>query len=122
MVATIQKHHVYEGWQVDSAGIANWHVGKEPNERSRKIMKKYKLPYNKRSRQIKVSDFYEFDYIFGMDLYNVAELNSYIPQDSKAKVLLLGDFGLPEAERIIEDPYGVSKKKINGKYLKVKNP
>lgn len=108
MTDVIKKHNVEEDWQVDSAGIADWHVGKEPNSRSLNIMKKYKLPYNNRSRQIRYSDFNEFDYIFGMDLYNMRELGACQPQDTKAKLLLLGDFGLPQSERIIEDPYGVS--------------
>lgn len=109
MIKLIEKYHVEEDWQVDSAGIADWHVGKEPNSRSLNIMKKYKLlPYNNRSRQIRASDFDEFDYIFGMDLYNMRELGASQPQGTKAKLLLLGDFGLPQSERIIEDPFGVS--------------
>lgn len=108
MNATIKKYHVYDQWQVDSAGIMHWHVGKEPNEFSLKIMKKYKLPYNNRARQIKPSDFEEFDYIFAMDLYNLRDLGECMPEGSRAKLLLLGDFGLPKSDRIIEDPYGVS--------------
>lgn len=107
MIDTLKKYHVYEDWQVDSAAIANWHVGKEPNIRSLNIMKKYKLPYKNKARQIRVSDFHEFDYIFGMDFYNMAELDACKPQGSKAKLLLLGDFGLPGTERVIEDPYCV---------------
>ncbi|XP_046803750.1 low molecular weight phosphotyrosine protein phosphatase 1-like isoform X2 [Lucilia cuprina] len=105
MIATIKKYHVYEDWEVDSAAIADWHVGKEPNIRSMNIMKTYKLPYKNRARQIKASDFNEFDYIFGMDLYNMAKLDACMPQGSKAKLLMLGEFGLPESDRIIEDPY-----------------
>ncbi|KAM7364423.1 low molecular weight phosphotyrosine protein phosphatase 1-like [Cochliomyia hominivorax] len=109
MIATIKKYKVYNEWQVDSAGIMHWHVGKEPNERSLKIMKKYNLPYSNRARQIRPSDFEEFDYIFGMDLYNLRDLDACAPQGSKAKLLLLGDFGLPKEDRIIQDPYGERK-------------
>lgn len=58
--------------------------------------------------QIQEEDFHEFDYIFGMDENNVSNLKGQAPQESKAKVLLLGDFD-PEGERIIRDPYYVSK-------------
>lgn len=54
-------------------------------------------------------DFQEFDYIFGMDESNIKHLERLAPKNSKAKILLLGDFGLPKNERIIIDPYFVSK-------------
>lgn len=70
-------------------------------------MDKYNLAYDNRARQITSEDFYEFDYIFGMDEYNIDELNDLKPNDCTAKIMLLGDFD-PEGERIIHDPYCVS--------------
>lgn len=49
----------------------------------------------------------KFDYIFGMDEYNMIDLRERAPKDGKAKLLLLGDFD-PEGVREIRDPYGVS--------------
>lgn len=108
MIDAIKRAGVYNDWQVDSAGIADWHVGKPPNARSLCILEKYKLPYNSVSRLIKSSDFEEFDYIFGMDYYNMDDLRRRAPPGSKAKLLMLGHFGLPDSEHIIDDPYGVS--------------
>lgn len=59
------------------------------------------------SFQIKVDDFYNYDWIFGMDYYNIELLSSMKPQDSKAEIELLGQYD-PEGETIIEDPYFVS--------------
>lgn len=42
-----------------------------------------------------------------MDDWNIKDLNETAPQDSKAKLLLFGDFD-PMKERIIRDPYFVS--------------
>lgn len=108
MVDTIKKAGVSDEWEVDSAAIGGWHVGNPPDHRALSTMKKHDLPYTNRARQIKSKDFEEFDYIFGMDEENMDDLASRAPKGSKAKLLMLGDFGLPKAERIIEDPYYVS--------------
>lgn len=59
--------------------------------------------------QIKSADFNEFDYVFGMDEENIADLKQRAPKNCKAKILLLGEFD-PEGDRIIRDPYYVSRK------------
>ncbi|CAG9769898.1 unnamed protein product [Ceutorhynchus assimilis] len=54
--------------------------------------------------QIEDEDFLEFDYIFGMDDKNISNLKGQQPPESRAKILLLGDFD-PEGDKIIRDPY-----------------
>lgn len=93
-------------WEIDSAAIESWHVGNRPNPRATAIMEKYSLGYDNRARQITTEDFHTFDYIFGMDDYNVEDLNNLKPQDAKAQIFLLADFD-PEGEGIIRDPYCV---------------
>lgn len=56
---------------------------------------------------MKKDDFYTFDYIFGMDYWNIEDLEILAPEDSTAKILLLGEFD-PLNERVIRDPYFVS--------------
>lgn len=91
-------------WVVDSAGIGGWHAGSPPDRRAKQILKNHNIEYNGRARQIEDSDFYEFDYIFGMDENNISNLKDQKPANSKAEILLLGDFD-PEGDRIIRDPY-----------------
>ena len=57
--------------------------------------------------QVTTSDFREFDYIFGMDTYNISLLSDLAPSDATARVELLGKYD-PECPRIIWDPYFVS--------------
>lgn len=47
-------------------------------------------------------DFYDFDYIVGMDKMNVTNIERVRPADGKAKVALFGSFG---DGRPIQDPY-----------------
>lgn len=100
-------------WEIDSAAIGSWHVGRSPDTRAVATMKKHNLAYNNKARQIKAADFKKYDYIFGMDDENIADLKERCPEDGTAKILMLGDFD-PESDRIIRDPYYVRKsQKIN---------
>lgn len=65
------------------------------------------MNYEHLARQITQNDFYEYDFIFGMDRLNIRDLNNLKPIDSHARIFLLGEFD-PEGERIIHDPYFVS--------------
>lgn len=94
-------------WEIDSAAIGSWHIGRNPDHRALATMKKHNLAYNNKARQIKAPDFKKYDYIFGMDDENIDDLKGLCPKDGTAKILLLGDFD-PEGDRIIRDPYYVS--------------
>lgn len=105
-VDRIGKAGVTEDWEVDSAAIGSWHVGRNPDSRAMSIMSKYNLPYHNKARQIKKEDFRHYDFIFGMDDENISDLKGLAPKDATAKILLLGDYD-PENDRIIRDPYYV---------------
>lgn len=94
-------------WEIDSAAIGAWHVGRSPDNRALATMEKHNLPYKNKARQIKGADFKKYDYIFGMDEDNIDDLKGLCPKDGTAKILMLGDFD-PEGDRIIRDPYYVS--------------
>lgn len=103
---TIADAGVAADWEVDSAAIGAWHVGKSPDHRALSTMKKHDLPYDNRARQIKKADFDKYDYIFGMDRENMSDLARLAPgAGSKAKQLLLGDFDGEAPGKMIRDPY-----------------
>lgn len=105
-IDAIAKAGVQDKWEVDSAAIGSWHVGRNPDSRAMGIMSKYNLMYTNKARQIKKDDFKHYGYIFGMDDENISDLKEMAPRDGTAKILLLGDFD-PEGDRIIRDPYYV---------------
>lgn len=111
MIETIENAGASDEWKVDSAALGSWHVGNPPDHRALKIMQNHNINYKNKARQIKKDDFLQFDYIFGMDEENMSELRNLSPANSKAKLLLLGDFGLDKSDRIIVDPYYVSEKR-----------
>jgi protein-tyrosine phosphatase len=73
--------------EVDSAGTAAWHVGKQPDPRSQETARKrdYDLSHL-RARQVISEDFLEFDYVLAMDNENLENLQKIMPSsDTKAK-------------------------------------
>lgn len=83
----------------------SWQAGQEPNDFVKIILNRYEIKTHHRARQITVDDFSTFDYMFGMDLFNINELNKYAASlNSSTQVKLLGDFN-PSGEKVIADPY-----------------
>lgn len=103
----VRKAGQLNEWRIDSAAIMPWHVGEPPNPRSCNIFHKYSLHYEHTARQIARQDFYEFDIIFGMDPWNIHDLDVLRPPDSNAQIMLLGHFD-PEGVLVMQDPYCVS--------------
>ena len=108
----IQETHalgIQADWKIDSAGTAGYHVGEPPDSRAvaevRKGYGEKMLPVTTRARQVRVSDFTEFEYILCMDESNLANLQRLAKSTTPtAKIALLGSYD-PEGERIISDPY-----------------
>lgn len=107
----IAKRGIEHDWIVDSAGTgtrANGHVGDSPDSRTVKVCRTNfgddMIKITHHARQLIAEDFRKFDFMFGMDEYNLEEIHSMKPQDSSAVISLLGSFD-PQGETIIEDPY-----------------
>ena len=93
-------------YSVDSAGTAAWHAGQLPDVRMRKTAESHGVSYGGTARQVRESDFEEFDWIFAMDLDNQRELlNIADSPEKQAKVRLLRDFDPGRSDREVPDPY-----------------
>uniref|UniRef100_A0A1Q3FSA8 Low molecular weight phosphotyrosine protein phosphatase n=1 Tax=Culex tarsalis TaxID=7177 RepID=A0A1Q3FSA8_CULTA len=99
----VAKEHL--DWTVDSAATADWNVGGLPNARSLEVLRGNGLKSRHISRQIRPEDFYEFDFILGMDESNVYDLRKMAPENSRTRIELLGKYRMEESDRIIVDPY-----------------
>jgi protein-tyrosine phosphatase len=91
---------------VDSAGTGDWHAGQQPDERSILTAKNRGLDIScQKARQIKVSDFEEFDHIYVMDSSNLRDVTKLAPNAAKAKVKLMMDEIFPGQNVNVPDPY-----------------
>lgn len=98
--------------EVDSAGTAAWHVGKEPDLRSQQVARQYHYDLSHlRARQVVADDFLVFDYILTMDKANLDNLTLMMPSRGvKAEPqLFLEAYSTPalKARGLVEvpDPY-----------------
>lgn len=79
-------------FRVDSAGTGNYHIGKNPDERSIAIAKANGIDISKQNaRQFTAQDYADFDYIFAMDgERNYKDILALAPNiESKSKVKLI---------------------------------
>ena len=92
---------------IDSAGIGSWHEGQLPDRRMREHGARRGYDISSRARQIKTADFARFDYIFGMDHENMADLKRLAHNDEeRRKVLCTADFMTHHADYdTVPDPY-----------------
>lgn len=92
---------------VDSAGTGNYHIGKQPDQRSIHIAKKNGLDITyQKARQFTSEDFEEFDYIFVMDssnYENVIDLAKNKEHQNKVEMILNHLF--PGENVDVPDPY-----------------
>jgi protein-tyrosine phosphatase len=95
--------------EVDSAGTAAYHIGKQPDIRSIEIANKYNIDLNQqRARQFSRADFDEFDIIYAMDTNNYAHLISLASTETERnKIRMILNEINPKAYQSLPDPYYV---------------
>ena len=95
------------GWTIDSAGTGDYHIGDLPDSRMRSAARRRGLDLVHRCRQVRESDFEDFDIIIGMDANNMANLRRMAPTtEAVAKLKPIAEF-LPAGcgYDYVPDPY-----------------
>lgn len=89
------------GWEVDSAGTGDWHIGHAPDPRSIAVAKKYDVAIGQQRAQFFTPALFDqYDYIFVMDHTNYKDVVAQaLSEAQKAKVSLF------LADGIVPDPY-----------------
>ncbi len=91
---------------VDSAGTSDWHVGSPPYGPAIEAgsARGYDLS-PLRARQVRESDFSDFDWILAMDDQNLSDLRALAPSDASAELSLFLEFARGTEARAVPDPY-----------------
>lgn len=86
--------------RIESAGLGDWHVGDPPDERAQHHARRrgYDLSAQ-RARQVRASDFEQFDMILAMDGGHLRALQKMAPPKHHAKIRLFA------AGADVPDPY-----------------
>ena len=107
MKALVEKAGRGEEFEIDSAGIGNWHVGQLPDSRMRKCGAEHGYRFDSHARQFQKSDFERFDTIAVMDNDNYRAVTSMASsQADRDKVVRMAEFLASHREHTtIPDPY-----------------
>ncbi|MCP5328750.1 MAG: low molecular weight protein-tyrosine-phosphatase [Steroidobacteraceae bacterium] len=92
--------------EVDSAGTADYHVGRPPDPRSchAAAQRGYDLS-DLRARQVEVIDFERFDLLLAMDRANLQALRELAPRSRREQAQLFLEYAGHEGLREVPDPY-----------------
>lgn len=95
--------------EVDSAGTSDWHLDEPPDPRAIRAAAErlYDLA-PLRARQLRPSDFEDFDHILAMDRQNLENLQEACPLDYQHKLQLLLDYGATGWDEV-PDPYNTGR-------------
>ncbi|WP_027956163.1 low molecular weight protein-tyrosine-phosphatase [Halobacillus kuroshimensis] len=101
----VEKENLSSQITVDSAGTGHWHTGSQPHEGTQDILDKNNVSYEgMTARQVKGTDWDEFDYLVAMDEKNIRDLYS-IRQKDGVTITKLMDY-LPQLDvDEVPDPY-----------------
>lgn len=106
MRALVRDAGLQEHIEVDSAGTGSWHVGEAPDARATAAARARGVALEGAARQVRPSDFAEFDLIVAMDATNRANLRRLAPDDAaRVKVVLLRELDPDGGPLDVPDPY-----------------
>ena len=100
----IKKRDIADQFIVDSAATSTEEIGNPPHRGTVNKLKQVNIPLvPHRARQITWNDYNNFDYIIGMDEWNIRNLNRMLKGDPEGKIYKLLTFS--GSERDIADPW-----------------
>ncbi len=92
--------------EVDSAGLISYHQGEQadPRMRSHALRRGYHITHL--SRPVRMTDFYDFDLIIGMDDSNISRLHDLAPSlEAEDKIHRMTEYCTRMVADHVPDPY-----------------
>lgn len=107
MKEAVEENGTADRWVIDSAGTGGYHIGDLPDARMRAHARRRGLELEHRCRQVRESDFGDFDIIIGMDESNLSNLRRLAPTvEAEAKIVGMAEFfGRYTYRDHVPDPY-----------------
>lgn len=91
---------------IDSAGTIGFHQGAPPDGRAMAAAQARGFDLGSlRARRVVSEDFARFDLILAMDEDNLSDLERIRPEDARARLGLLLDYGDSAGTKVVPDPY-----------------
>ena len=100
----VEKHGIAKDFYIASAATSTEEIGNGVHYGTRKKLAEFGISTDgKRAVQLKKSDYDKYDYIIGMDSWNMRNMKRMLPEDKDNKLHLLLDFSANP--RDIADPW-----------------
>lgn len=102
----VERENLSDKFLVDSAGTANYHIGKNPDPRTVQVCQEHHVKIKHQGQQICVKDLSYYDHIIAMDLQNLSNIKKIAEtREQMNKIRLMRDFSEPHQNLIVPDPY-----------------
>lgn len=100
----VQKLGIADNFYIDSAATSTEEIGNGVHRGTRQKLAEMNIPCgDHRARQITKQDYEEYDYLIGMDSYNIRNIGRIVGFDKDQKVYKLLDFTNRKGD--IADPW-----------------
>jgi protein-tyrosine phosphatase len=97
---------VLDRFEIDSAGLGDWHVGQAPDQRAQRAAGERGIDISGQSaRQIGREDFARFDLLLAMDGSNYEDLTQLSPKSERHKIRRFLDFAPHAGTKDVPDPF-----------------
>jgi protein-tyrosine phosphatase len=101
-----QEEGVLDRFEIDSAGLGDWHVGQAPDSRAQAAARTRGIDISAQyARQVTKADFARFDLLIAMDGSNYDELVELAPKSARHKVRRFLDYAPHAGTRDVPDPF-----------------
>jgi protein-tyrosine phosphatase len=102
----VAERGLSDRFEIDSAGIGNWHEGQAPDSRAQDAAMRRGIDISMQTaRQLRPDDFSRFDLILAMDASNHGDLRQLSPQHVRGKIRHFLDFAPDTVTRDVSDPF-----------------
>ncbi len=97
---------VLDRFEIDSAGLGDWHVGQAPDARAQAAAKRRGIDISgQTARQVTGEDFARFDLVLAMDGSNYEDLARLAPKRERHKIRRFLDFAPHAGIKDVPDPF-----------------
>ncbi len=102
----IEQEGVADRFEIDSAGLGDWHIGQAPDTRAQAAAAGRDMDISTQcARQVAIEDFHRFDLLLAMDRNNLAELKQLAPAGTENKLRQFLDYAPHLGAIDVPDPF-----------------
>ncbi len=104
MKERVRKAGLDDEVYIESAAMHRDEIGSDTHYGTKEMLDRYGIPYEPRAARLATkADYNRFDYLIGMDKYNLRDMRMLFNNDPQGKVSLLMDW--TGANRDVADPW-----------------